>query len=78
MVLKLKIMNLLQNYLNEYFKAEESLDTAYWKDKFVTYLKEVELISPGSSTFIARELRDPIRNWIADALKSKSLLGSSD
>ena len=78
MVLKLKITNLLQNYLNEYFKAEESQETAYWKEKFVTYLEEVELIAPGPSTFDPKELRDPIRNWIAIALKSKSLFGSKE
>ena len=75
MVLKMKILNLLIDYLNEYFKPEESKETAHWKDKFVTYLKEVELITPGPSTYVPKELRDPIRNWITDALKSTTLFG---
>ena len=65
MVLKDKIKNLLTNYLNTNFDPDGSKDTAHWGAKFVIHLEDEELILPGPTTYEKKELRDPIRNWIA-------------
>ena len=78
MVMKEKIKNLLTTYLNAHFKADESQEPTHWGAKFVTYLQEEELILPGPTTYDKKDLRDPIRNWLKQALKSKTHIASTD
>ena len=78
MVMKDKIKNLLTTYLTEKFNPDESKDTIHWAAKFVMHLEEEELILPGPTTYDKKDLRDPVRNWLKQALKSKNLLLSEE
>ena len=59
-----KIKKKLKKYMEQHYRPEDSQDVTYWKNQFLSYLKEKYCIVPLPGSFEAKDLRDPIRNHI--------------